>query len=63
MIYDLEKMRELDRYAIILSCSNSYLYYHESSYYQPVYDKIINHTRGKWEKAVKWWVVIGQEVL
>ena len=56
MIYDLEKMRELDRYAIILSCSNSYLYYHESSYYQPVYDKIINHTRGKWEKAVKWFV-------
>ena len=56
MIYDLEKMKELDRYAIILSCSNSYLYYHESSYYTPVYDALIQHTRGKWDKAVKWFV-------
>lgn len=56
MIYDLQQMKELDRQSIILSTHNSYLYYHTSSYYQPVYEKLIEHTKGKWEKAVRWFV-------
>ncbi len=56
MIYDLQSMKELDRQSIILACSNSYLYYHKSLYYQPIYDKMMEHTKGKWEKAVRWFV-------
>lgn len=56
MIYDLEKMEELHIHKISVSCVRSYVYYHESKYYQNIVREILKLTDGKWEKAVRWWV-------
>ena len=56
MIYDLSKMNEIEVHSLSLSCVRSYIFYHESRYYQPVTDALLSHTEGKWEKGVKWFV-------
>lgn len=56
MIYDLSKMSALDRHGISLSCSNTYLHYHQSQYYQHITDSLNEHSGGKWDTAVKWFV-------
>ncbi|MNQ21361.1 hypothetical protein D3C85_344770 [compost metagenome] len=56
MIYDLSKMDEIEVHAISLSCVRSYVYYHESKYYQHITDSFLSQTEGKWTKAVKWFV-------
>lgn len=56
MIYDLSKMDEVEVHSISLSCVRSYVYYHESKYYQHITDSFLSQTEGKWSKAVKWFV-------
>lgn len=56
MIYNLEAMQEMDVHRLRLSCCNSYVFYHDSKYYQPIVKHMLDLTGGKWEKAVKWWV-------
>lgn len=56
MIYELSKMNEIEVHSLSLSCVRSYLYYHESKYYQSVTDTLLKHTEGKWSKGVKWFV-------
>jgi len=56
MIYELSMMQNVDRYGVVLQCANTYLYYHESLYYQNVVDDLLMQTKGKWVKAVKWFV-------
>lgn len=56
MIYELSKMSTLDRHGISLSCSNTYLHYHKSQYYQNITDSLLNQSKGKWELAIKWFV-------
>lgn len=56
MIYELSNMSTLDRHGISLSCTNTYLHYHQSDYYQHVTDSILSHTEGEWSIAVKWFV-------
>lgn len=56
MIYDLSKMNEIEVHSLSLSCVRSYLFYHESKYYQSVTEALLSHTEGKWSKAVKWFV-------
>lgn len=56
MIYDLENMNESDVYSINISVVGSYLFFHESKYYQSLVSKMLDETRGKWEQAVRWWI-------
>ena len=56
MIYDLSKMTDKDVYTVNLGCVRSYLYFHESKYYQKIVDQVLAHTNYKWEEAVRWWV-------
>jgi hypothetical protein len=56
MIYELSKMSTLDRHGISLSCSNTYLHYHQSQYYQHITDSLISQSDGKWELAILWFV-------
>lgn len=56
MIYDLSKMNEIEVHSLSLSCVRSYLFYHESKYYQSVTHSLLLHTGGKWTKGVKWFV-------
>lgn len=56
MIYDLSKMNEIEVHSLSLSCVRSYLYYHESKYYEYVTKKLLDHTEGRWVKGVKWFV-------
>ena len=56
MIYELNKMKEEDVYLIHLKCVRSYVWYHESKYYQNIVNQMLSHTNYKWEEAVRWWV-------
>ena len=56
MIYELSKMSTLDRHGISLSCSNTYLHYHQSKYYQHITDSLMTQSEGKWEIAILWFV-------
>jgi len=56
LIYDLSKMDQIDVHSASLMCIRSYLFYHESKYYQHVTDHFLAGTEGKWSKAVKWFV-------
>lgn len=56
MIYELSNMTEYDVYAVNLQCVRSYIYYHESKYYKKIVDDVMEHTKYKWEDAVRWWV-------
>lgn len=56
MIYDMSKMDEEDVHSISLSSVRSYIYYHDSIYYQPLVNELLQKTEGKWEKAVKWFI-------
>lgn len=56
MIYNLEAMEEMDVCKLSMSCVNSYVFYHDSRYYQGVVQEMLKLTGGRWEKAVKWWV-------
>lgn len=49
-------MKESEVYTLNLSCVRSYIYYHESKYYKRVVDQLLEHTRYKWEEAVRWFV-------
>lgn len=56
MIYELSNMTEHQVYSVNLRCVRSYIYYHESKYYKKIVDQVMEHTRYKWEDAVRWWV-------
>lgn len=56
LIYELIKMKDIDAYAVNLRCVRSYVYFHESKYYKKIVDQILEHTEGKWEEAVRWWI-------
>lgn len=56
MIYELSSMDEIQVHSLSLSCVRSYLFYHESKYYQSVVDSLLSHTDGKFSKGVKWFV-------
>lgn len=56
MIYDMSKMEEEDVHSISLTTVRSYIYYHDSQYYQPLVQDLLLKTEGKWEKAVKWFI-------
>lgn len=56
MIYELKDMNEIEVHSLSLSCVRSYLYYHESKYYQHVTRALLEHTGGKWAKGIRWFV-------
>lgn len=56
MIYELNKMSEEDSYLINLKCVRSYVWFHESRYYQNIVSQVLSHTNYRWEEAVRWWV-------
>lgn len=56
MIYLLQEMDAISRHEVILQCSNSYLHYHKSLYYQAMVDELMQKTEGKWSNAVRWFV-------
>lgn len=56
MIYELKCMKESEVYSVNLRCVRSYLYYHESKYYKKIVDQVLEHTRYKWEEAIRWWI-------
>lgn len=56
MIYLLQQMDAISRHEVLLQCSNSYLHYHKSNYYQPMVDELMEKTEGKWTNAVRWFV-------
>lgn len=47
MKYNLIKMREEDSYRIVLSLSNSYLYYHNSKYCSSIVDHFTQLAGGR----------------
>lgn len=56
MIYLLQEMDAISRHEVILQCSNSYLHYHKSLYYQVIVDELMQKTEGKWGNAIRWFV-------
>lgn len=56
MIYDLSKINDLQMYEMMLTNTDSSLYYHRSLWYEDVVMFLLVVTGGKWERSVRWFV-------